>query len=384
MRIAYIGKTEITDSDFPLLAELQKKAEVDYFIEVSPRYKHGSAISINEVAHRCGIFKAAELYPEFQQYRHMLDLERVYVTNTYGRLWLLQSLLVNLLLMLRLWRGHYNVIHTAWPYNFYEYILYVFRRKTVLTLHDPIPHSNNANLKVANLRRTKALKNIHHIILLNDTQRQEFIDFYHLGQQTKVHISRMGCFSYMNEMCTHATSNRGRYILFFGKISAYKGIEYLLQAFSTIDQKDVRLVIAGRGDFYFDIEPYRHNPQIEFLHRFIPEEELADLIANSLFCVCPYTDATQSGVIMSAFAFNKTVVATRVGALPVMLGNGKYGPLIPARDSVALAEAMAQLIDDPTVLNNYETAIQKDYHEGDFSWSAIANHTLDIYRQVIE
>lgn len=102
MRIAYIGKTEITDSDFPLLAELQKKAEVDYFIEVSPRYKHGSAISINEVAHRCGIFKAAELYPEFQQYRHMLDLERVYVTNTYGRLWLLQSLLVNLLLMLRL------------------------------------------------------------------------------------------------------------------------------------------------------------------------------------------------------------------------------------------------------------------------------------------
>lgn len=384
MRIAYIGKTEITDSDFPLLSELQKKADVDYFIEVSPRYRHGSAININEVAHHCGIFKATELYPEFQRYGHMLDLEKVFVTNTYGRLWLLQSLLVNLLLMIRLWRGHYDVIHTAWPYNFYEYFLYVFRHKTVLTLHDPVPHSSNANLKVANLRRTKALKNIHHIILLNDTQQQEFLDYYHLGQQTKVHISRLGCFSYMSELCTHAENKHGRYILFFGKIAPYKGIEYLLQAFCSMGQKDVKLVIAGRGDYYFDVTHYENNPQIVFLHRFILEEELADLIANSLFCVCPYTDATQSGVMMSAFAFNKTVVATSVGALPVMLGNGKYGVIVPPRDSDALAEAMAQLIDNPTVLIGYETAIQKDYHEGDFSWSAIANNTLDIYRQVKE
>ena len=37
------------------------------------------------------------------------------------------------------------------------------------------------------------------------------------------------------------------------------------------------------------------------------------------FMVCPYTDATQSGVIMSAFAFNKPVIATDVGGLPEMV-----------------------------------------------------------------
>lgn len=383
MKIAYIGKTEITDSDFALLAELQRKADVTYFIEVSPRYKNGSAINISEVARRCGIFKASLIYPEFCWYSHLIDLNKVYVTNTYGRFWLLQSLWVSFLLILKLRRGKFDIIHTAWPYNFYEYFLYVFRRKTVLTLHDPIPHSSHANARVANMRRRKALRNIHNIILLNDTQRQEFVSHYHLPKDTKIHISRLGCYSFLNEFRPKAINRRGNYILFFGKITKYKGIEYLLQAFSMLNRKDIKLVIAGNGDFYFDIAPYEHNPQIEFLHRFIPTAELATLIANSLFCVCPYTDATQSGVMMSAFAFNKTVLATSVGALPVMLGNGKYGKLVPPRDAQALATAMSQLLDDKDLLHDYEAAIENDYHKGYYSWEAIANHTLEIYQDVI-
>lgn len=46
------------------------------------------------------------------------------------------------------------------------------------------------------------------------------------------------------------------------------------------------------------------------------------------FMVCPYTDATQSGVIMSSFTFGTPVIATKVGGLPEMLGNGKYGMLV--------------------------------------------------------
>lgn len=382
MKIAYIGKTEITDSDFPLLEELQKKADVTYFIEVSPRYKHGSAISLTEVAHRCGIFKAADLYPEFRSYSHMLNLEKVFVTNTYGRFWLLQSLWVNLLLMLRLWKGHYDVIHTAWPYNIYEFILYTFRRKTVLTLHDPIPHSSDANARIATLRRNKALRNIRHIILLNEAQREEFISHYHLSSETKVHVSRLGCFTYLNALCNNMPNQHGQYILFFGRITPYKGIEYLLQAFKMMNRTDVKLVIAGKGDYYFDAKPYEDNPQIEFIHRFIPIEELSQLISGCLFCVCPYTDATQSGVVMSAFAFNKPVIATRVGGIPVMLGNGKYGPLIPPRDAPTLAKAMTQLLDNGAELQNYESAIRQDYHQGFYSWDAIARHTLDIYQQV--
>ena len=73
---------------------------------------------------------------------------------------------------------------------------------------------------------------------------------------------------------------------------------------------DVKLIVAGGGEFCFDDSLYKNLDYIEFRHRFIPDTELIDLIKHCKFMVCPYTDATQSGVIMSAFAFNVPVLAT--------------------------------------------------------------------------
>ena len=63
--------------------------------------------------------------------------------------------------------------------------------------------------------------------------------------------------------------------------------------------------------------------------------------------VCPYIDATQSGVVMSAFALNKPVVATKVGALPTMVKNGQYGTIVPPKDVATLASAINTLIENP-------------------------------------
>lgn len=57
------------------------------------------------------------------------------------------------------------------------------------------------------------------------------------------------------------------------------------------------LTIAGGGKMYFDITPYEKQDWVEVINRYVGMEELSGLLQNSALTVCPYTDATQSGVI---------------------------------------------------------------------------------------
>ena len=141
---------------------------------------------------------------------------------------------------------------------------------------------------------------------------------------------------------------------------------------------DLHLVIAGRGNFDFDIESYVAQGNITLINRFVTDGELRTLLQQSLFAVCPYVDATQSGVIMSAFALSTPVLATNVGALPEMLTHGRHGLLVPPRDATALAEAVRQML-DADVLRRMEQAIDDDFRSGSRSWSKIAERTTEIF-----
>ena len=385
MKIAYLSWPALSDSDIPLISELKEMAGIDYYIEVSPRYAKGSVISINSVVNKNGIFKAVSIYPEFAKYKGVLDLEHAYVLNSYGRFWMFWSFVNSIKLKLRIMKNKYDLVHTTNPFNIYQQCLYAFKDKTVMTLHDPLPHSGEKSV-VGTYRRNKALKEMKNFIILNAEQKDEFVKYYNLDSEKHVFINRLGCFSYMQDIYKpKIEKDRTKYILFFGRISPYKGVDYLLQAYTQVlnDLKDVELVIAGKGEYHFDISPYQDKDNIRFVNRYIPDDELAELVANCMYCVCPYTDATQSGVIMTAFAFRKTVVATRVGALPDMLGDGKYGILVPPKNIKSLANALVTLATNDDLIRKFELAIEEDYMKGKYSWRQIAERTLEIYKEVL-
>ena len=82
---------------------------------------------------------------------------------------------------------------------------------------------------------------------------------------------------------------------------------------------------------------------------------------------------------MSSFALNKPVVATNVGALPTMVKDGQYGTIVPPKDVSALATAIEALIESPQRVDAMMTNIERDYSDGDCSWSAIAQGIIDVY-----
>lgn len=384
MKIAYIGKIQLSDADLSYLNSAQKLSDITYIMEVTPRFMKGPAYNIGKIYPHSGVFKATEAYPEFEKYSRIIDVDKFYVVNTCGKFWQLKAFWTNFLLLLFLIRNKFDVIHLTWPANVYEFIIYMLKRKIILTVHDPFPHTG-LDTRIVRLRRKVAFRCVPYFIILNKAQREKFLSFYHLPSSAVID-SRLSCYTYLNMVEQDMTTvPEQKYILFAGKISKYKGVEYLLEAMKKVHDTfpDIKLVVAGGGKYHFDISEYAALPYIDIRNRFIPDEELVALMNKTQFMVCPYTDATQSGVIMSSFTFGTPVIATRVGGLPEMLGNGKYGMLVKEKDTDALYQGICSLLSDEEQLADYRKEIAKDYtSDGYLSWKTIAEELRESYLQM--
>lgn len=153
----------------------------------------------------------------------------------------------------------------------------------------------------------------------------------------------------------------GKYVLFFGFIRDYKGLDLLIDAFGDLRLQDsnIRLIIAG--EFYGDPKPYHDRiaaldiGDLVVMHNdYIPDNKV-----NLFFRACdlvaqPYKSATQSGVTQVAFHFEKPMLVTNVGGLPEIVPHGKIGYVV---------EPKAQAIAD-AIYDFYENDRESAYTQG--------------------
>lgn len=134
-----------------------------------------------------------------------------------------------------------------------------------------------------------------------------------------------------------------RYFLFFGLIRDYKGLDWLLQAYSRLlelDSNVPRLIVAG--EFYSDSEKYHRLAQesgiddkVIWRSVFVPDSEVKNYFAAADLIVQPYKSATQSGVTQIAYHFEKPMLVTNVGGLSEIVPDGKVGYVVePDIDSI--------------------------------------------------
>lgn len=125
------------------------------------------------------------------------------------------------------------------------------------------------------------------------------------------------------------------YILFFGFIRDYKGLDLLLKAFADerFRQMPIKLLIAG--EFYCDPKPYLKlveenglKDHVILSNDFIPDSSVANYFCASDLVVQPYKSATQSGVTQIAYHFNKPMIITNVGGLAEFVPHGKVGYVV--------------------------------------------------------
>ena len=137
--------------------------------------------------------------------------------------------------------------------------------------------------------------------------------------------------------------SKKEYMLFFGLVRAYKGLDLLLDAFGLLKEQlpDLQLVIAG--EFYEDEEKYRAQIEAKGLtervilrNEFIPDADLRKYFGAADLVVQPYKTATQSGVTQVAFHFEKPMLVTNVGGLGEIVHDHKMGyACAPAAEAIA-------------------------------------------------
>jgi glycosyltransferase involved in cell wall biosynthesis len=222
------------------------------------------------------------------------------------------------------------------------------------------------------------------INILNKNQKDSFIKIYKL-QKKNIYESNLSIYNVYNIYLQQFSKNKAlKNILFFGRISPYKGIDILLEAMKNVhlSNPEIKLIIAGDGEYYFDKFEFEQLDYIEFRNRYIPNTELVKLINDSMFTVCPYKDATQSGVIMTSYAFCKPVIATNVGGLSEMVIDKVTGFLIEPNNIIELQNTIKQLLSNQNLLIKMEKNIFEHFHRGDRGWARICEDLFKAYNRV--
>lgn len=137
-----------------------------------------------------------------------------------------------------------------------------------------------------------------------------------------------------------------KYILFFGLIRDYKGLDILLKAMATenLRHSDIQLIVAG--EYYSNKDEYEKLIQelqvqnkIHLHTRFIPDDEVYKFFCAADVVVQPYKHATQSGVTQICYHFNKPMIVTNVGGLPEIVPNNKVGLVVEPNEQ-AVSDAI--------------------------------------------
>ena len=380
MKIIYYSSPAFADCDFPLVGELQRmENDVRYYIPVASFSKRSTIIDLKELYPHTGIYPATEIYKEFDEFRSLLDLSKVYIVNMkHKQKFHPVNLFLKMRLALHFMRQKPDVIHLTKQPMLTEKLLYLVRKKLVLTVHDPFLHSGCINKWVEADRRL-AFKMIPKLVLLNDRQRSSFASYYHVPEKS-IFLNKLGMYSTILHVSPQPFKTDRPFVLFFGQIVEYKGVEYLLEAMKIVHSRfpELVVVIAGGGQFYFDMEPYKTLDYVKIINRYIGLGELAGMLMDCEFGVCPYKDATQSGVVQTAFTLGVPMVVTDVGALADAVQHGKTGIVVPPCDADSLAKGILQLVADGKMLSRMRNYLNSEWIPS-MSWRPIAENYVKCY-----
>ena len=246
--------------------------------------------------------------------------------------------------------------------------------RVIAVLHNMMPHEHKPGDKLfsqyfcGSVDGFAALsESVLNDVMLFDTKKPRVLNPHPLYDNFGQPVSR-------EEACSHlGLDPKYRYLLFFGLIRDYKGLDLLIEALAEkgLDKRDdFRLIVAG--EFYSHPEKYLDlarekgvESHIIWRTEYVPDSEVKYYFSAAEMMVLPYRSATQSGVTQIAYHFEKPMLITDVGGLGETVPDGVAGYVV-APDARSIAEGISRQLESP-----------KDFTEGiretkkRYSWSVL-------------
>lgn len=220
--------------------------------------------------------------------------------------------------------------------------------KRIGLVHNIIPHERRPGDRLLSRYFTSASDAF---MTLSDAVQEELKDF----SQGPIRTSPHPIYDTYGDRVAKATACEelgldpaGHYLLFFGYIREYKGLELLLRAMAdpAIREQKIQLILAG--EYYGNQEKYESlmselgiDDLIIQRTSFIPNDAVRYYFCAADLVVQPYRTATQSGISQLAYHFEKPMIVTRVGGLPEIVPHGIAGYVVDQEE-----EQVAQAVID--------------------------------------
>jgi len=300
----------------------------------------------------------------------------------------------------------FDLVHFNEPHI----ILEKLKLPTVCTIHST--QVNEIKLKLANLKVVKTATDIRDLILKSPVGSMCDVLVAHATDKIicpSPHLARLiksYCFVDEAKICVVPNGidleafdrvkgcdaavlskydlERNNYILYIGRLSSFKGVQYLIAAFRTIKKEytDLKLAIVGTGDFENYLRQLAHGIEDVVFTGYVDSLKVKKtLYENSLVVVVPSLYEALPMVVLEAMAYSKPVIASNVGSVPLLVKHGQSGFLVRPGDSKSLEMFIRMLYDDGNLRKNMGSFGRK-LVEKEFTVDKMVLETLKVYKSI--
>ena len=297
-----------------------------------------------------------------------------------------------------LWNNKFRLFDRTLLMLYYK----LLGKRVVFTAHNVNAGKRDQNDSWLNRVRLKIQYNLsEHIFVHSDEMKDEMVTEFRIPEG-KISVIPFGINNTVpNTSLSSAEakrqlgiSNDDKVLLFFGNIAPYKGLEYLIAAFSELLTKDrnYRLLVVGKSkgpESYWNqirraTESSGIGDRVITKIEYVPDEETELYFKASDVLILPYTHVFQSGVLFLGYSFGLPAIAADVGSLKQEITEGESGFVFKPRDSSDLARKIHTYFNSE-LFRNLESrrAGIKAYANERYSWDKVAAITTSVYSRLL-
>jgi len=275
----------------------------------------------------------------------------------------------------------YDIINFVGQAPFLKYLnKKTFAKAKIHSLHEVLPHYSKQ--RISRKFINYLLKNRIPIIVHSKTSFDALKTYKASKRHNNAHCIPFGLFETYNTIkSANNLKDLNDFLLFYGRIKPYKGLSLLYDAMKVLETRgiEIPIVIAGAG-IDNSLEKFAKLSNCYIFNTHLSNEELVEMNLKAKAIVCPYSSASQSGIVQTSFLFGKPVIATTVGAFPEIIFNNENGLLINNNSSLELANAIEKIFTDNEFYENLTNGVNQFTHkQKEFHWNSISKKTNDLF-----
>jgi len=234
----------------------------------------------------------------------------------------------------------------------------------------------------------------HRVIVTSEAMKNEVSDHFKLPKN-KIETIPNAVDLKTFEISVDRQSVRRKYVapnekmvLFTGRLTPQKGVEYLVHAVPLILQRDpeAKIVVVGEGWLRDGLENLVRSIGCQnkvLFTGFLPERDLEEIMVSADVLVMPSVYEPFGIVALEGMAAGVPVVASRTGGLAEVINHGQTGILVYPRNPESIAWGINQVLSDQSYAQQL-IKNAKDKLRNVYSWDAVAEKTIMLYEEVVK